>query len=291
MFFSRNVLRRYTDSQYKLTLGFNLIKVSLGHLKVVPKYIKQRWTRRKSWEPITTLEWPSTITEELAKRDSNGVQWQSAGVTDATWQTPGPQVVRCHQETLCWEEQNRELPLGYWGGTSAQRGTLRSEPCRVVWWGCFPYPCRISTLCPGTIVSLRVTWYRGPGSLGVPFYRCINANQGLYPHDLISQRHHIMGEHFNIWVLEGMDILPTERSTCQQRWQSVPSSWEHTQISPNEPCWNERALCLQSGPSLGPFPIHTQLSRTLWHNSAHHDSLLWCCCWGLCYFRQFPGTI
>ena len=52
----------------------------------------------------------------------------------------------CHQEALCWEEQNREMPLGYWGGTSAQRGTLRSEPCRVVWWGCFPYPSCISTL-------------------------------------------------------------------------------------------------------------------------------------------------
>lgn len=52
----------------------------------------------------------------------------------------------CHRETLCWEEQKREMPLGYWSGTSAQRGTLRSEPCRVVWWGCFPYPCRLSTL-------------------------------------------------------------------------------------------------------------------------------------------------
>lgn len=84
-----------------------------------------------------------------------------------------------------------------------------------------------------------------------------------------------MGEHFNIWVLEGIDILPTEPSTCQQRWQSVPSSWEHTQTSLNELCWNGRVLCLQSRPSLGLFPsTHSSLLLAL-ASSALQNSLTW----------------
>lgn len=254
-------------------------------------------------EPVSTREQSSTITEETGRERAMKCRDEQLG-----WQIPlvDTSASGCwsHQQIRGWEEQNRGLLPGSWGGTFAQRGPLRSELPMVFRWGCFPtFFLYIS--CISTIISLWFTWHRGPGALGGPFYRGIDCNQGLHAHDLITHNTNTLGVRISTSEFERALTFCPQHSAhadmaeyafwlrAQRRFPQI--NFAETGVEP------PGVPCLRSRPSLCPFPIHTQLcflpclivASPEFSGVTQHTmtSLLWCCCWWVCYFSQPPGSV